>query len=41
MNPGIVAVGCVFLCAAFVIIASKPLTHRDRVLNAAQIDRAL
>ena len=41
MNPGIVAVGCVFLCAAFVIIASKPLAHRDRVLDAPQIDRAL
>ncbi|MNL47629.1 putative tartrate transporter [compost metagenome] len=41
MNPGIVAVGCVFLCAAFVIIASKPLAHRGRVLDARQIDRAL
>jgi hypothetical protein len=40
MNPGIVAVGCVFLCAAFVIIASKPLAH-SRVLNAPQVDRAL
>ncbi|VVN39895.1 Putative metabolite transport protein NicT [Pseudomonas fluorescens] len=31
MNPGIVAVGCVFLCAALVIIANKPLKRSQPV----------
>ncbi|MDT8909259.1 MULTISPECIES: hypothetical protein [Pseudomonas] len=41
MTPGIVAVGCVFLCTAFVIIASKPLAHRDRTLGTGRIEQAL
>jgi len=41
VNPGMVAVGCVFLCAALVIIASKPLTRSGTVVNSAQLDQAL
>jgi hypothetical protein len=31
MTPGIVAVGCVFLCGALIIFANKPLTRKRLV----------